>query len=140
MKLLLKRVTKTPKFTLGELYIDGVISYFTCEDAVQGDGIASTVSEWKIKGESAIPYGTYKVIIDYSNHFKKHLPLLLDVPGFEGIRIHSGNTSEDTEGCILVGITRRSSGVANSRYAMDTLQPRIAEALSRAEPVTIEIV
>ena len=78
---------------------------------------------------------SYKVIINMSSRFKKEMPLLLNVPAFEGIRIHSGNTSEDTEGCIIVGMTRTLSGVAMSRIAYTKLM----EKLRLANDITIEI-
>lgn len=94
MKLLLIRKKYDLDYTLGELFVENVHFAYTCEDA-------STTH--KIFGESCIKPGEYKVTVTYSNRFKKDLPLLLDVPEYEGIRIHSGNTSKDTLGCILVG-------------------------------------
>lgn len=96
MKILLKRIKFGEDYTIGMLYIDNTYMCYTLEDKVRSPGI-------KIKGQTAIPAGTYKVIVDYSGHFMKMLPHILDVPAFEGIRIHSGNTDVDTEGCILVG-------------------------------------
>jgi hypothetical protein len=75
-----------------------------------------------------------------SNRFKKILPLLLDVPNFEGVRIHSGNTAEDTEGCILVGLEQTSDGVGRSRDAMAVIMPLIADAIKRGERVELEII
>ena len=94
MKLLLIRKKYDLDYTLGELFVDNKHFCYTCEDA-------STTH--KISGESCIKPGEYKVIVTLSNRFKKDLPLLLDVPEYEGIRIHGGNTSKDTLGCILVG-------------------------------------
>lgn len=106
MKLELKREHGTLKYTLGSLYIDGVYFCKTLEDQER---------EEKIKGETAIPLGTYEVIVTYSNRFGMLMPLLLNVPNFEGIRIHSGNTHEDTEGCILVGKPLRADFIQQSR-------------------------
>ena len=78
--------------------------------------------------DAAIPKGKYKVIITPSNRFKRDLPLLQNVPGFEGIRIHSGNTNHDTEGCILVGQTRAADFIGNSRKAFDKLFPKLQKA------------
>jgi hypothetical protein len=114
MKLLLERKTLNDEYTIGELSLDGVFFCFTCEDAVR---------DKKIKGKTAIPYGTYDVTLTWSNRFQKVLPLVNDVPNFEGIRIHAGNTAEDTEGCILVGLTKLTHGVGRSRDAMDKLMP-----------------
>jgi len=97
MKIEVKRIHRTEKSTIGEMYVDGVFQCYTLEDKER---------EVKIKSETAIPKGTYDVIINMSNRFKKEMPLLLKVPNFEGVRIHSGNTNHDTEGCILVGKTR----------------------------------
>lgn len=112
MKLKLKRITKTNNSTIGELYIDGVFQCYTLEDKER---------DVKIKNETAIPKGTYKVIINRSNRFKIDLPLLLNVPNFEGVRIHSGNSNHDTEGCILVGQTRATDFIGNSRKAFKNL-------------------
>lgn len=112
MKLLLKRITKTNNSTIGELYINGVFQCYTLEDKER---------EVKIKNETAITKGTYKVIINRSNRFKIDLPLLLNVPNFEGVRIHTGNSNHDTEGCILVGQTRSTDFIGNSRKAFKNL-------------------
>ena len=129
MKLVLIRDIKTPTFTLGRLQC-GKYEFFTCEDAIR---------EEKIPGETAIPAGLYKVVITFSNRFQKHLPLLLDVPSFSGIRIHSGNTAGDTEGCILVGTMRAKDKVTNSRYAMSVLQPLIEDDMRMGNDVWLEI-
>jgi len=94
----------------------------------------------KIKGITAIPAGKYKVILTFSNRFKKVLPLLMNVPNFSGVRIHSGNTAEDTSGCIIVGKVRTDRGVAMSRDAMKELMDMLKEAHTKNENVEIEIV
>jgi len=129
MNLKLVREIKTPTITLGHLEA-GKMVLMTCEDPVR---------DHKIPGVTAIPYGRYKVIINFSNRFKKHLPLLLDVPGFSGVRIHSGNGPEDTEGCILVGTTRTKAGVANSRYAMSLLMTLLEKTIEQGENIYIEV-
>ncbi len=138
MKLRLERDVKAPFFTLGKLSVDGKQLFFTCEDKVR-EVPGVPVGEWKVPGQTAIPYGNYLVIKTFSNRFQKHLPLLLDVPGFAGIRIHAGNTDKDTEGCILVGTGRTREGVSNSRYAMYVLLNLMEEASKRGEVITIEI-
>lgn len=117
MQINLKRTKLAPEFTLGELYIDGILFCYTVEDTVRKGE--------KIKGKTAIPFGTYKVIVNNSARFKKPMPLLLDVPNFEGVRIHSGNTAEDSEGCIIIGMTPTENGVGMSRIAFEKLMKRL---------------
>ena len=112
MKMTLKRIFKGNQYTIGKLYIDGEYFCDTLEDAVRPE---------KIKNETAIPAGTYDVILNMSNRFKKILPLLLKVPNYEGVRIHSGNTKEDTSGCILVGENKVKGQVINSKQKMNEL-------------------
>lgn len=134
MKLTLDRGQYDAGSTVGDLYIDGVWECATLEDAVRPE---------KIKGETAIPEGTYEVLLTQSPRFKRTLPLLVDVPGFDGIRIHPGNTHKDTEGCLLVGenvIT--SAGVpflTHSRAAFDRLYDKLRAAAARGEKLTIEV-
>lgn len=138
MKLHLVRDVLTPDFTLGRLAINGVFACFTCEDAVrQVEG--RPVEDWKIHGKTAIPKGDYIVIINYSNRFRRELPLLLEVPGFTGVRIHSGNTAVDTEGCLLVGKSRAKNGVGQSRLAFEDLFQKIEGAYTRHEPISLEV-
>lgn len=132
MELLLKRVQLDPDVTIGELYVNGRFEAFTCEDTVRPDGV-------KVYGQTAIPYGNYKVVITMSNRFKRLLPILLDVPNFSGIRIHPGNTSEDTEGCILPGAERLMKGVGKSRIAFDLLFAKLQAAEARGDAITIDI-
>lgn len=138
MKIEVKRITFLPKCTIGELYIDGKFECYTVEDTVR-EVKGAPVKTWKIPHVTAIPAGTYEVIINMSTRFKKLLPLLLNVPGFSGVRIHTGNTAEDTEGCLIVGKIKRVAGVGASRIAMAALQPKIQAALDRKEKVTLTI-
>lgn len=139
MEIAAKRRPSFQGATLGEMFIEDVHECYTLEDEVRdGD---------KVYGKTAIPAGRYKVIINRSNRFSRlaghdvFLPLLLDVPGFEGVRIHSGNKHEDTEGCILVGqaIGIDNATITYSRAAMDELQPKIQDALNRGEEVWLTI-
>ena len=115
MKLVLKRFEYAKTYTVGKLYINGTFYCYTLEDTVRPKGE-------KIDGQTAIPTGTYPVIIDVSNRFKRRLPHVLNVPGFEGIRIHTGNSSADTQGCILLGSTWGGKDfIANSKAAFDPL-------------------
>jgi len=138
MKIHLIRDVFTPEFTLGRLTVNGVFECFTCEDPVRQIN-GKPVEEWKIYGKTAIPRGNYITIINYSNRFKRELPLLLSVPGFEGIRVHSGNTAANTEGCILVGQKRTANGVALSRLAFEALFQKMEGAYTRHEPLSIEV-
>lgn len=127
MKLLLKRNRSTEHSTLGSLYIDGKFQCYTLEDVVRNK---------KIFGETAIPKGNYKVIINRSIRFGVDLPLLLNVPNYEGIRIHPGNTDKDTEGCILVGLAvTEQNTLASSRIAFNALM----EKLKHASDINLEI-
>lgn len=111
-------------YTIGDLYIDGNWFSNTVEDKDRGLDDSMTVDEIKKKkvyGETAIPYGTYKVSITYSPRFKKNLPLVEGVKGFEGIRIHSGNTAKDSLGCIIVGKNKKVGMVLDSRATMEKL-------------------
>jgi hypothetical protein len=119
MDILIKRLHKTENSTIGELTINGRFECFTLEDRER---------EIKIKGETAIPKGTYKVIINQSNRFKRLLPLLIGVKNFEGVRIHPGNSNHDTEGCILVGLTRSKDYISKSRKAFDKLFAKMQAA------------
>ena len=134
MKLKLVRGKATAISVEGRLYVDGVFECFTVEDRPR---------DKKIYGVTGIPAGTYNVIVSVSNRFKKRLPEVLDVPGFKGIRIHAGNSSKDTEGCIIVGsVNTRDDDdwVGGSKIAMDRLLPKIDDALAVREKVTLEIV
>lgn len=138
MKMRLERSWCGPVCTIGTLTVDGVYECFTLEDVQRGTDGAS-VKDWKIHGETAIPYGAYNVLITPSVRFKRDLPLVENVPGFAGIRIHPGNTSADTEGCILVGRTKGPAFVGESRAAFSALYAKIANALDAGDRVTLEV-
>jgi hypothetical protein len=139
MHMLLKRQQIDPDVTIGYLYIDDQPEFWIAEDPVR-EVAGKPVGDWKIHGKTAIPYGTYAVQITWSNRFGRLLPLLIGVPGFEGIRIHPGNGPADTEGCLLPGLYRHAKGVGHSRAACDILLPKIDRALKAGDHVTIEIV
>lgn len=106
--------------TMGELLVDGVFQCYTLEDPVRAPGI-------KIPGETAIPAGDYHIEINVSPRFGVRLPLLLDVPGFEGVRIHAGNSEADTHGCILVGADRTENRLVASRVALSALMQKLPD-------------
>jgi hypothetical protein len=133
MELSLIRDIFAPQRTLGVLYVDGVKECYICEDVVRPKGE-------KIYGNTAIPEGRYEVIINMSPRFKRELPLLLNVPNFEGIRIHSGNHEGHTEGCLLPGRTRNASGVFSSVIATNNLILKIRTALQSGKKVFITII
>ena len=139
MKILIKRFEFGTNYTIGKLYVDDSYVGYTLEDRVREvPGVA--VKEWKIKDETAIPRGTYSIIVDFSNHFQRELPHVLDVPGFEGIRIHPGNSDKDSSGCILVGSTWAGTDfIGNSRVTFEHLFDMIKAALKRDETVTVEV-
>jgi len=130
MKITVARQPSANGCTLGELFVNGRHECYTLEDEVRDE---------KIHGETAIPVGVYKISVTYSSHFKRDLPLLLGVPNFEGVRIHSGNTAADTEGCILVGQTRTDDSVGASRVAFNALYAKIKDAIDRHESVWMEV-
>lgn len=104
--LTLKRDTYTSKTTIGKLYVNDLFICDTLEDVCRDlnkDGDLKDSGESKVYGETAIPSGIYKMIINISPRFKKLLPRLIGVEGFDGVLIHTGNIPADTHGCILVG-------------------------------------
>ena len=140
MKITICRFEFSDTYTIGKLTTDVDTEWcYVLEDKVREDGI-HPVQVWKVPGETAIPKGTYKVVMDFSNHFQKNLPHILDVPGYEGVRIHPGNTAADTEGCLLVGEGWSGANmIYNSRKAFETLLPKIQAALTSEEGVTLTI-
>lgn len=141
MNLILRRRPSNETCTIGELYDDdGSFVCYICEDPVREIANAPVLT-WKVLGDTAIPQGRYRITITYSNRFKRQLPLLNMVPGFAGIRIHPGNGPEDTEGCLLPGMSVQpgDAGVLESRTAFKKLYDLIDEELVRGEEVWIDI-
>lgn len=133
-------VTRCPSIqgaTLGRLQCQE-LNLWTLEDTVR-EVLGQPVQSWKIDKVTAIPRGRYQVIVNHSDHFGKDLPLLLNVPGFAGVRIHSGNKAADTEGCILVGLTSQGNLIYDSRKAFDLLFPKIKAAIAAGEHVYITL-
>lgn len=134
MELTLNRIFLGSSATIGELLINDKYLCDTLEDRVRPEGE-------KVYGKTAIPEGTYEVKLTHSPRFKKTLPEILNVPNFSGIRIHTGNSSKDTEGCILVGTWdgEKEDWVGNSRIAFDELMALLEEATNNKEKVTITV-
>ena len=151
MELILERIAKRKTYTIGRLYIRRQVmdEYLTgTEDDYFCDTLEPTWRDYangayKVKGRSAIPEGRYAVVISWSPKFGAWLPMLLGGEEFnrkwQGIRIHAGNTSEDTEGCILVGKNKMVGQVVDSRIWLHRLKQKIVEAKDRGEPVWITI-
>jgi hypothetical protein len=132
LKLKVVRDTFTETSTIGKMLVNDEVFCDTLEDRVR-HGV-------KVFGQTAIPEGTYDVIIAPSPaHDGRLMPRILNVPGFYGILIHSGNDADDTKGCILVGFGRRVDWILNSRTAYQKLYPIIDEALTHGNRVQIEV-
>lgn len=129
MRLVLLRNVFTDKSTIGDLLIDGNFFCYTLEDVVR-------LPNQKIYGKTAISTGKYEVVLSMSNRFKKLLPELLNVPNFTGVRMHGGNTSEDTEGCIVLAKTI----VNNDLVYGNTTQQLVDLIISRKEKHCINII
>lgn len=138
MRIKLVRESFTNKATEGVLYVDDKFECYTLEDVdrnLENGGV-------KVQDETAIPKGEYKVIVDMSTRFKREMPRLLNVPGFTGIRIHSGNKSADTEGCIIVGsvnVSKTDDWSGGSKDAYNKLFRKITDAINAGEAVTIQV-
>ena len=147
MELVLTRIAKRKTYTIGRLAIkrEVIEEYRTYEvEDYFCDTLEPTWRDYKngghkIKGCSAIPEGRYAVVISWSPKMQQWLPILLGVPMFSGIRIHAGNCSEDTEGCILVGKNKIVGKVVDSRIWLHRLKQKIVEAKARGEAVWITI-
>lgn len=122
-------------YTIGKMYINGEYFCDTLEDKVR---TLNSIND-KIKGETAIPAGTYKITLEMSPRFKRKLPLLHNVPYFSGILIHRGNTAKDTHGCILVGENKVKGQVINSTKAEVSLMDILIKAVSKGDTIDIEV-
>lgn len=140
MELTLDRFQCAKNGTLGKLSIDRKFFCFTLEDEdrlLEAGGI-------KIPKETCIPRGRYEVIITYSNRFKRDMPLVRDVPQFEGIRIHNGSFTKDTEGCPLVGSSHSTQPdgsliLLNSRATFAKLFDLLEAVYERGEKIWISV-
>lgn len=137
-----ERRWKKQKYTIGKLSINGKPYCETLEDPDRGLTSAMPLAEIqkrKIKGDTAIPTGKYRVVETFSPKFRKTMPLLLNVPGYEGVRIHPGNDASSTEGCLLVGQNKAVGKVLNSRATFDPLHQQIKETIAQGGNVFITI-
>lgn len=142
MKIQLHRKWLRKGYSIGILYVNGTRICETLEDEDRGlseNMPLDEIRKRKVYGETAIPIGCYKVTYTYSPRFKKKLPLLNGVPGYDGIRIHSGNKAKDTEGCILCGRNTEVGTVTNSRYWTNKVIAMIERACKEKEEITITI-
>lgn len=152
MELVLRRIFKGKEYTIGNLYVDGSYLCDTLEDADRGlyQGMGdSWINERKVYGETAIPYGRYKVTLKVkspkfskSKNYKDcdgYLPRLIGVPCWDGVLLHIGNGPKDTEGCILVGKNEVKGMVVNSKYWFYKLYDKLKEADNRGEEIWISI-
>ena len=142
MELRLERKYRSNNYCIDKLYINGKYFSDALEDPDRGltDYMSlEEIKKIKIKGNTCIPYGTYNVTITYSPRFKKNLPLINNVKGFDGIRIHSGNTPQDTEGCLLLGLNKVKGRVVDSKVTVNKFIDIVQEALNKGEKVTITI-
>ena len=134
MLIEVKRLYKKADYTIGKMYIDGEYFCDTLEDTDRGlkqEYSLAELKEMKEYGKTAIPSGEYELKVTFSNRFQKHLPQIMGVKCFEGVRIHSGNTHNDTEGCLLLGIATNpetKGWVSNSRKTLNEFMKVISYA------------
>lgn len=153
MELTLRRIAKKEKYTIGKLYIDGVYFCDTIEDKDRGLTQTTPLAEIKKKkvyAQTAIPSGTYQVVMNvtsakfskkeyYKNFCKGKLPRLLNVPGFDGILMHTGTTEADSAGCIIVGQNKVVGKVLNSKTTFESLYTKLKGASDKGETINITI-
>lgn len=132
MDIEIKRIYKGAEYTVGRMSIDGKYFCDTLEDTVRAPGV-------KVRDKTAVPAGRYRVVLTESPRFKRILPLLVDVPNFEGVRIHPGNTAKDTEGCLLVGFNQVKGKVVASRATFQKLFEKLWAADQAGEEIWTEI-
>lgn len=129
-------------YCMGELYINDKFFCYTMEDkdrgVTEGDSL-SEIKEVKVPKRTAIPYGDYRIMLSFSKKLKRFLPLVLDVPGFKGIRIHKGSTEDWSSGCILVGMERTARKLKNIVEAEKALM-NVLKAVNEIEPIYIKII
>ena len=143
MELQLKREIFTDESTIGSLTIDGKFECFILEDKDRGLNDTLTLEQIlrvKVYGKTAIPYGRYEVDWTMSARFKVFMPILLNVKGYAGIRIHKGNTELDSLGCLLCGTRKKSNMITESTLATRNLYAKIEAAKKQGQRIFITIV
>lgn len=141
MEIVLTRFLKGENATIGRLSINGVFECFILEDKDRGLSQSmplADIQKAKVFAQTAIPTGRYQLIVNFSNGFKQYMPLILNVPGFKGVRVHSGNNINHTEGCPLTGTSHTQNGVSNSRAAYRSLFAKIRK-VEKKEKIFITI-
>lgn len=140
MKLTLNRRPSLGGATIGELLENGTRICFTLEDEIR-EIPGLPVGNWKVKGATAIPAGEYRVTLEDSPRFGPGTLTINNVPGYVGVRMHAGNTSDETDGCPLLGlrVTANSIVGGTSRPAVALVQQRVRAALASGEQVWIDI-
>lgn len=152
MELIVRRIALKDEYTIGKLYVNGVYECDTLEDKVRDfnrDGDLNDNGEGKVYGQTAIPYGKYEITMDVqSPKYSKrasymwcngYLPRLLNVPHFDGILIHAGNSAKDSSGCLICGENKVKGRVINSMATLKRLYPKLKEASDRGEKIWITI-
>lgn len=140
MLLTLRSEPSGPQYTLGKLYADGKFLCHTLEDVVR-EKPGMPVAQWKQHGKTAIPEGTYDLTLEFSPRFGAETLTINNVPGFKGVRMHAGNTENDTEGCPLLGLQVGPQGIVGgtSRPAVALVKTAVRQAVAAGEHVTITI-
>lgn len=143
MEIQVNRIARKDGYTIGRMSLNGEYFCDTLEDTDRGLNSSMQESEIlakKVKAQTAIPTGKYDVILSFSPRFKRVLPLLLNVPGYQYIRVHNGNRPDSTEGCLLVGENKVKGQVLNSRATLEKLMSALLECEKRKEKISITIV
>ena len=143
MEIQVNRIARKEGYTIGRMSLNGVYFCDTLEDTDRGLNATMSLDEIlakKVKAQTAIPTGKYDVILTFSPRFKRVLPLLLNVPGYQSIRVHNGNRPDSTEGCLLVGENKAKGQVLNSRATLEKLMSVLLECEKRKEKISITIV
>lgn len=136
MQVVIERTYRKPQYTIGRMYIDGIYFCNTLEDCDRGlrqDMPAAELQKMKVYGKTAIPTGKYKVTMTNSVKYGRIMPQIMNVKAFTGIRIHSGNTADDSLGCVLLGDNKERGKVLNSRARCREFEQRLIAAGSTAE-------